>query len=361
MIDRLIRGLAGMFHRNRSSSASSDAELEEARALLEQDRREEVVVRLTAFLVRHPEHAEAHFLRGTALLELERAAQALPAIEHALRLNPREPLYRYNLAVAHFQLGDEKLALENCMIAVENANFPLAHTLWSRIELPGDIYLAQMQRIHEYLKPRTYLEVGVFSGQSLRLANPRTRTIGIDPVPQLAQPAGPMQTIHSITSDEFFAQHDVIAELGGERVQLAFIDGLHQFEYALRDFVNIERVSNPDSVILIHDCYPLDRKTASRKCETIFWSGDVWRLIPLLKKYRPDLSVKVIATPPTGLGLIQRLDPSSRVLSDRMDELVAEFMALDYSILDEDKAAILNRYPNEWPRIEELIRPAVRP
>ena len=57
MIDRLIRGLAGMFHRNRSFSASSDAELEEARALLEQDRREEVVVRLTSFLVRHPEHA----------------------------------------------------------------------------------------------------------------------------------------------------------------------------------------------------------------------------------------------------------------------------------------------------------------
>ena len=37
------------------------------------------------------------------------------------------------------------------------------------------------------------------------------------------------------TSDEFFARNDVGAELGGLPVDLAFIDGMHHFEFALRD------------------------------------------------------------------------------------------------------------------------------
>ena len=84
----------------------------------------------------------------------------------------------------------------------------------------------------------------------------------------------------------------------------------------------------------------------------------MWRLIPLLKKYRPDLSVNVIAAPPTGLGIIRGLNPESNVLRDRMDEIVAEFMDLDYTTLEGRKAETLNRYPNEWPRIAELLRPA---
>ena len=364
MIGRLISDIAGKLRRRLwpapQTPKASDPEIEEAHALLEQDRREEVIERMTAYLARNPEHAEARFLRGTTLLELGRPAEALPDLQHAVRLDSRETLFLYNLALAYYHLGDGKNAIEYCKAAVKGDNFAPAHGLWSRVELPGDIYFDQLQRIHRQLKPRTYLEIGVFKGQSLRLADPQTRAIGIDPVPQLEQPPGPLQTVHAIASDDFFAQHDVIAELGGERIELAFIDGMHHFEYALRDFINIERLATPQSIVLVHDCYPLDRQTSSRKCETHFWSGDVWRLIPLLKKYRPDLSINVIAAPPTGLGIIRGLDPESRVLSERLEDIVAEFMALDYAALDGCKAETLNRYPNEWPRIAELLGPVVR-
>jgi tetratricopeptide (TPR) repeat protein len=358
MIGRLISDLLARLRRKTPPPRVFDPEIEEARALLGQNRRDEVVQRMNACLARHPDHADARFLLGLTLLELERPVEALPQLEHALRLNPRETLFLYNLAVTHYQLGNKNSAIEYCMAAVAQENFLPAHGLWARIELPGDIYLDQLRRIHEALKPRTYLEIGVFKGQSLRLANPRTRAIGIDPAPQLEHPPGPRQTVHAIASDDFFVRHDIIAELGGERVELAFIDGMHLFEYALRDFINIERLAKPDSIVLVHDCYPLDRQTSSRNCETLFWSGDVWRLIPLLKKYRPDLSVNVIAAPPTGLGIIRGLNPESNVLRDRMDEIVAEFMDLDYTTLEGRKAETLNRYPNEWPRIAELLRPA---
>ena len=157
------------------------------------------------------------------------------------------------------------------------------------------------------------------------------------------------------TSDAFFAGHDLIAELGGMPVDLAFIDGMHHFEYALRDFANLERCCTPRSVILIHDCYPLDRLSAERIPNAVFWSGDIWRLIVLLKKYRPDLAVDTIGAPPTGLGMVRNLDPGSRLLQENHGRLCEEFLALDYAYLDQDKSIKLNLFPNDPEKIRTLL------
>jgi len=148
--------------------------------------------------------------------------------------------------------------------------------------------------------------------------------------------------------------------LGGKRLELAFIDGMHQFEFALRDFINVEKHSSQDSVILIHDVYPIDATSAARERASWFWSGDIWRLILILKKYRPDLTVNVIGTSPTGLGIVKNLDPNSRVLAEHLDEIVEEFLALDISVLDGRKDEMLNRIPNDWPTIARLIDSRLR-
>ena len=132
------------------------------------------------------------------------------------------------------------------------------------------------------------------------------------------------------TSDEFFAQHDLTRLFGGLPVDLAFIDGMHHFEYALRDFMNLERFSNAASTILIHDCLPIDETTADRERSTNVWSGDIWRLILLLREWRPDLRVSVVDSGPTGLGLVRGLDPASSVLRDHYDEIVAQYLSLPY-------------------------------
>jgi hypothetical protein len=131
---------------------------------------------------------------------------------------------------------------------------------------------------------------------------------------------------------------------------------MHRFDFAMRDFANLEAHCQSDSVILIHDCYPLDEESAGREPRPSNWSGDVWRLIILLKKYRPDLMIHTIGTAPTGLAVIQNLDPKSTFLKDNEARLYEEFVALDYSYLDEDKHTKLNLFANEWTAIEKMIR-----
>jgi Methyltransferase domain len=230
-----------------------------------------------------------------------------------------------------------------------------AHQTMARIALPGPYYTGVLSAVHARLKPRTYLEIGVASGKTIVLAAPDTRAVGVDPDPKIRHPLGRNVRIVQATSDDFFARQDLAALFGEPRIDLAFIDGMHHFEFALRDFVAVERLAGPGSTVLLHDCYPLDRRTAERVRSTVFWSGDCWRLILALKKHRPDLAVSVIATAPTGLAVVRNLDPASRVLAERMDEVVAEFLAVDYDVLDADKPGMLNVVANDPARIGELL------
>jgi hypothetical protein len=194
----------------------------------------------------------------------------------------------------------------------------------------------------------------VSTGYSFVQTLPTTLAIGIDPRPEW-QPDRSGARLFAMESDEFFAAHDLRVELGGRSVDVAFIDGMHHFEYALRDFLNLERFCDGDSTILIHDCYPNDRESSGREPVPGWWSGDVWKLIVCLKQYRPDLVISVVDCPPTGLGIVTSLDPASTVLQDSYDELCEAFMDLDYSVLDEGKEEKLNRVPNDWSLVQTLL------
>ena len=350
----LTRLLSNLF-RSRPAQHPQQAVFEKAEALLNANLAQQAYDTLHPVLDRLNDHAEAQFVHGTALLEMSRASDALPSLNRAVAINPREPRFLYNLAMAHWYLGDTARTIELCKQAVAIADFRPAHVLLVNIHLNGDHYFTVLGRLHEYLKPATYIEVGVFRGESLKVVQPATLTLGVDPAPRLDAPPGPNQRIFAETSDDFFANHDVMAELGGRPVEMAFIDGMHHFEFALRDFINIERLATPGTVVLVHDCYPLDEATATRERNTTFWSGDVWRLMLALKKYRPDLLVNTIATPPTGLGLILNLDPQSRVLSDNLDAITAEFMTTEFSVLEDRKPEVLNLIANDWAVIQQLL------
>src|SRR5262249_40566888 len=155
--------------------------------------------------------------------------------------------------------------------------------------------------------------------------------------------------IFAKTSDAFFAQHDLFKELDERPIDLAFLDGMHLFSFALRDFINVERYCTPTSTCLVHDCFPLDERTAACTRATNFWSGDVWKLILCLKKHRPDLKIHTIATAPTGLAIIRALDAKSTILRDQLERICDEFAKLPYAVLDNDKNGKLNLVANNWP------------
>jgi hypothetical protein len=253
------------------------------------------------------------------------------------------------LARRHLESGDRIRGIDLCReaLAIDPACTD-AHVLLAAAALAGEDYLRMLERIQRHLRPRAYLEIGVGDGRSLALAGEGTLAVGVDPEPQLAQPLKPAARLFRETSDHFFGNRDVRAELGGRPPDLVFIDGLHLFEQALRDFINAERHGAPHTVVLLHDCYPLDEPTASRERRTDFWTGDVWKLVLCLKKHRPDLAVHTLSALPTGLGVVRRLDPGSRVLAERFDALCREYVPLPYAALGEDKRAALNLVPSDW-------------
>jgi Methyltransferase domain len=217
-------------------------------------------------------------------------------------------------------------------------------------------YFHLLDRMHQYLLPRTYLEIGVSSGASMTLSLPGALNIGVDPEPKVAAPLTRTTTIFAETSDEFFAGRELETLLAGQPLDLAFIDGMHHFEFALRDFMNIERNATPETTVLVHDCYPIDEPSAERVRPPGLWSGDVWKLIVLLKERRPELRISVVDVGPTGLGVITGLQPESTVLKDSYAEIESKYSQLDYSYLEKgDKATLLNLVPNDWAMVQSLL------
>jgi hypothetical protein len=267
----------------------------------------------------------------------------------------RRARYSFFSARLNLWLGRRAAAQRLCRRALSYCDYTKAYRMLSELELPGEHYFKVLARVHEHVRPVTYLEVGVSRGESLRLVRPETLALGIDPEPHLEFELAPNQQVFAQTSDEFFARPDVPALLGGKPLAMAFIDGMHHFEYALRDFINIEPLCTPDSLVFVHDCFPIDARSAKRDQSTGFWSGDIWRLIVILKKYRPDLAIHTLGTPPTGLGLITHLDPHSVVLRSRLPELIAAGLQLDFAAIAGRRPEALNLVPYAWPRVRQLL------
>lgn len=174
---------------------------------------------------------------------------------------------------------------------------------------------------HAILRPATYLEIGVHKGRTLGLALPGTRAVGVDPVPRLRYPLSRRTSVVHATSDQFFSSlSSEFSDLWP--VDLAFVDGMHLFEYALRDFRNVESLTHEGSTIVIDDCLPRGEREAQRSPQTPIWSGDVWKLLMCLKRYRPDLDVALVDASPAGLCIVTNPDASSTVLFDAENEIL---------------------------------------
>jgi Methyltransferase domain len=219
--------------------------------------------------------------------------------------------------------------------------------------LPGPAYYQVLNTIHGTLQPANYVEIGVHKGVSLVQANPGTRCVGIDPEPSIEDDIGrelerklPDLAVFEVTSDEFFDRQDLADLLGGP-VALAFIDGLHLFEQVLRDFANLERSSDSQTVILLHDCLPFDAETAGRERTTDFYSGDVWKATLAIRRSRPELNMAVVPTAPTGLCLVRGLNPDDRRFEQELAEIVESYRDLDFDYYLAHQHEMPERIPNE--------------
>jgi hypothetical protein len=220
----------------------------------------------------------------------------------------------------------------------ENEAASLAGGFWALADHPGEDYYTVIARLHRYLQPRTYFEIGVANGDTLALSE--CPAIAVDPRLEINQDVIGAKTaclLFQTTSDAFFSAHDPKILLG-DRIDMALIDGLHLFEYVLRDFINLERSMKRNSVLLLDECIPVDahvcrrrpddRSFAGESAHPDWWAGDVWKAIVALKNSRPDLRIHAFNAAPNGLIAITNFNPSSEDFAARYFDLVADYRNL---------------------------------
>ena len=206
-----------------------------------------------------------------------------------------------------------------------------------------------LKQLHQLARPRNYLEIGVNDGRSLALS--RVPSIAVDPEFKINVALKCDLHLVKATSDDFFARPDPIVHLrsgrnplrnlrrgrppfghylgDGPTLDLAFIDGLHLFEFALRDFMNVERFAHWTSIIVMDDMLPRNVDEAARDRHTSMWAGDVYKVALVLRRHRPDLVVLPMKTSPTGVMVVLGADPTNKTLHSRYDDVLSEWVTPD--------------------------------
>ena len=201
----------------------------------------------------------------------------------------------------------------------------------------GTHYQSVLSFLHRKLAPKSYFEIGTLKGETLILS--KCPSIAVDPNFQITDQNvignKALCCLFQMKSDDFFAKYSPKTVLG-QPIDLAFLDGMHRCEFLLRDFLNTERHCKANSIIILHDCLPLESPMAERDQghpavlphRNGWWTGDIWRTVIALKRYRSDLSISAFDAGPTGLVVITNLDPNSRILTEKYQEIVSEMFKL---------------------------------
>jgi predicted O-methyltransferase YrrM len=230
------------------------------------------------------------------------------------------------------------------------------HAMQAEERFPGSNYLEWLVWLHHTIKPKTYVEIGVESGQSLQFAQSPTKAIGIDPAIQVVHSQETWVKLFKLTSDDFFVQQDLRTVLGEKFVDLAFIDGLHTFDQALKDFINLEHYSKPKTIIAFHDIFPVTPITASRERKSFFWLGDTWKVVLILRKFRPDLKIFTVPTFPSGLTLVTGLNSKSDLLSHKLEKIIEQWMDVELETYMAELDTHLNVVENDYMTVFKLLK-----
>ncbi len=206
-------------------------------------------------------------------------------------------------------------------------------------------YLTCLKQVHAAVQPNLYFEIGIDTGNSLSLA--KCPSVGVDPAFMLSATLDQPTRIFRQTSDDFFADATRCKQVVGDGIDLAFIDGMHLAEFVLRDFIETEKWMQPGGVILFDDVLPEQMEMLERQRRFAAWTGDVYKIVPVLRKYRPDLTVSVFETfigpYRKGLAMITGADPENRVLEQMYPQIAADLAAGAFDVTSIDDLDLLMR------------------
>jgi hypothetical protein len=181
------------------------------------------------------------------------------------------------------------------------------------------------------VKGTDYLEVGVRKGETIAGVFCQRRH-GVDPVLQLDKispaslaPRLEDATFFEITSDEFFSVNSL-------KFDVVLVDGLHQYEQAIKDILNALNCLKGNGYIVVHDCSPPTEAAAAREQGSGAWCGDTWKTMYDLHANYPTIDSFVLDGD-YGLGIVSKQNREER-FEPRYNE---EIVGLPFSFYQEHK------------------------
>lgn len=217
-----------------------------------------------------------------------------------------------------------------------------------------------LQELHEAVKPKFYFEIGVQHGKSLMLSLLGTKALGVDPNPLVDLADDPNRKVLRMTSDDFFvSEHFRVLQSTGESPDLVFIDGMHKFDFLVRDLLNVLRWVKEGAVIVIDDIFPNHPRQALPVRVTRNWPGDVFKVISFLDHFFPSLPRIFLDVRPTGLLVLRKNDGYDEIALDGISEQVRggqENETPSREILERDFTDINHQRSDKFPGLKEFLK-----
>jgi len=194
------------------------------------------------------------------------------------------------------------------------------------------------RRINQIMAKKTYsyLEIGVASGTTLQCIS-ATEKVGVDPLPLFNTVKLPKATsFYEMTSDDYFSSLE--AE---KKFDFIFLDGLHEFDQLLKDFINSLKHINPGGWILIDDVVPSDSISALPNIETSYlargvgmnegypWHGDCYKILPVIFENFSNLETFLIIYPDNP-QLLVRINQDFTNINLDTNSLKKQYTNIDY-------------------------------
>lgn len=219
-----------------------------------------------------------------------------------------------------------------------------------------------IQKLIDNKNYKTYLEIGVLGG-NVFFGVRCSKKIAVDPEfrfnwkgrlgETLRNPSNIKAEFFETTSDEFF-EKEADSVFRKKKMDIALIDGMHEFDYVLNDVNNCLKYLSDGGTLVLHDCNPVTPESEvsfkgwKDRGYTGHWNGDVWKVIPYLRKYRPDLNV-FVADCDHGLGIITLNGKKANTTEGDREE----FRRLTYDDLEKQRSTLLNLKPQS--HLEEFL------
>ena len=220
----------------------------------------------------------------------------------------------------------------------------------------------RVELIQSYIDKNSYsryLEIGTFKGESFFPIRCRKK-IAVDPnflfskkdrLYSLTRNNSNLRnSYYELESNDFFQNHK--NEFLKNKIDIAFIDGLHTFRASLEDSLNTLSILKDGGTVILHDCYPPHEAAAAPASSyedaynnrdsswTGEWCGDVWKTIVYLRAKYPD-SLKIFTIDKDyGLGVVKTLDLDLDLKID--EDLFQKIAKFDYQYLENDYRNLLN-------------------